>query len=386
MIRTAITMLVGDRTKFLGIVFGLAFASLLITQQASIFRGILVQTYGHVSDSPQADIWVGDPGMQEMDTTELVNERELQTVRAQPAVAWAVPLARRLLLARRPAGELLPVMVMGIDDATLIGAPLPGAMLEGAAEDLRAPYSMIVDQRSTESRLRVPLPDGGTRTLRVGDTMLIGGASITVAGICRSTSTLMLYPTLYMRRSQARSLDAAGGSGFNYILAGLVPGADGDEACRDISQATGLTARTRSALSDHVLHYYLTQTGLVPNFGIAVLLGFVVGAAIAGQTFSQFVYDNRRTFAALKAMGMRDQHLAGMLLVQALIAAGLGFGLGVGGAVAFGAALQGTDLGFRLEPALLILAAVAVLTLSLGAALFSLRSVLRVDPALVFRS
>ena len=33
----AIKMLVGDRAKYLGIIMGLTFASLLITQQAAIF-------------------------------------------------------------------------------------------------------------------------------------------------------------------------------------------------------------------------------------------------------------------------------------------------------------------------------------------------------------
>ena len=34
-------MLVGDRAKFFGIVFGLAFASLLMTQQSAILLGII---------------------------------------------------------------------------------------------------------------------------------------------------------------------------------------------------------------------------------------------------------------------------------------------------------------------------------------------------------
>ena len=38
MIVFAVKMLVGDRLKYLGLVLGLAFASLLITQQASIDR------------------------------------------------------------------------------------------------------------------------------------------------------------------------------------------------------------------------------------------------------------------------------------------------------------------------------------------------------------
>ena len=41
MIWIALKMLTGDRTKYLGIVFGIAFASLLISHQMSIFISIM---------------------------------------------------------------------------------------------------------------------------------------------------------------------------------------------------------------------------------------------------------------------------------------------------------------------------------------------------------
>jgi len=40
--RIALKMLVGDRGKYLGIIMGLTFASLLITQQSSIFTGLFL--------------------------------------------------------------------------------------------------------------------------------------------------------------------------------------------------------------------------------------------------------------------------------------------------------------------------------------------------------
>lgn len=40
----ALKMLVGDKAKFLGIVIGLTFAAALITQQGSIFCGLMLRT------------------------------------------------------------------------------------------------------------------------------------------------------------------------------------------------------------------------------------------------------------------------------------------------------------------------------------------------------
>jgi hypothetical protein len=55
----ALKMLVGDRAKYLGIVMGLTFASLLITQQAGIFVGLMSRTYGAITDASGPDVvWV----------------------------------------------------------------------------------------------------------------------------------------------------------------------------------------------------------------------------------------------------------------------------------------------------------------------------------------
>jgi len=386
MIRTALTMLVGDRSKFLGVVLGLAFAALLMTQQSAIFVGVMSLTYGHASDTPQAGIWVSDPGMMDFNISDTLNERELDNVRAVEGVRWAVPLLRRLVYSRDESNAISPIMVLGIDDATGIGSPLPEAMTAGSVQDLLRPNTVILDAYGAASKLRIRGADGAARPVAVGDSVTMNGQDLEVVGLCRSTLALIPYPTAYMLRSRLSALDKGADGAFNFILAGIDPQAEPRTVCARIDAATGLAARTSQEFSRNIYDYYLYKTGLPANFAIAVLLGFIVGAAIAGQTFSQYVNDNRRIFASLKAMGMRNGGLVRILLVQAAFSALLGLGLGVGGATLFGWMLQGTDLSFRLEPVLLAISFAAVLVISLAAALFSLRSLLRLDPALVFRS
>jgi len=386
MIRTALTMLVGDRSKFLGIVVGLSFASLLMTQQGGIFLGVMSLVYGHATDTPQATVWVSDRGLLDFGISDPLNERELDNVRAVPGVRWAVPLLRRMVYARDPDDGISPLVALGVDDATLIGSPVAAALVAGSVHDLLRPDTVIIDDHGAATKLRVALPGGGSRPLAVGDRLAMNGQDLEVVGLCRSTLALTPYPTAYLLRSRLSALDPGANGSFNFIIAGLEPQADPAVVCPRIDAATGLKARTRQAFSRHIYDYYLYKTGVPANFAIAVLLGFIVGAAIAGQTFSQYVSDNRRIFASLKAMGMRNGGLMRILLVQAAFSALLGLGLGVGGAALFGVMLEGTDLSFRLEPALLAIAFVAVLVISLGAALFSLRSLLKLDPALVFRS
>ena len=74
----------------------------------------------------------------------------------------------------------------------------------------------------------------------------------------------------------------------------------------------------------------MRSTGIPVNFGITIALGFIVGTAIAGQTFYLFTLENLRQFGALKAMGLTNGRLILMVLLQATIVGCIGFGIGVG--------------------------------------------------------
>ena len=66
------------------------------------------------------------------------------------------------------------------------------------------------------------------------------------------------------------------------------------------------------------------------NFAITVALGFIVGCAIAGQTFYTFILENLNQFGSLKAMGVSNRRIVGMVLIQGLVVGLVGYGLGVG--------------------------------------------------------
>ena len=56
----ALKMLTGDRSKYFGLIFGVTFATLLMSQQLSIFLGIMKRTGSQILDVRDADIWVMD--------------------------------------------------------------------------------------------------------------------------------------------------------------------------------------------------------------------------------------------------------------------------------------------------------------------------------------
>ena len=76
------------------------------------------------------------------------------------------------------------------------------------------------------------------------------------------------------------------------------------EAARRIDEATRLRALTADEFGWETIWYYFRNTGIPINFGITVVLGLIVGTAIAGQTFYLFTLENLKQFGALKAMGV----------------------------------------------------------------------------------
>ena len=85
-------MLTGDRAKYFGTVFGVAFGVLLISQQTSIFVGIISRTASQVIDVRELDFWVMDPYTQNADDIKPLSESDVYRVRGVEGVDWVVPL------------------------------------------------------------------------------------------------------------------------------------------------------------------------------------------------------------------------------------------------------------------------------------------------------
>src|SRR5207237_9421782 len=123
---------------------------------------------------------------------------------------------------------------------------------------------------------------------------------------------------------------------------GIVP----KRVCARIAEKTGLAAYTAEEFKWKTVLYFMKYTGIPINFGISVILGFLVGTAIAGQTFYNFTLDNLRHFGALKAMGAGNFTLLRMIMLQATLVGAIGFGLGVGGASMVGFVVRHRSIAF----------------------------------------
>jgi putative ABC transport system permease protein len=374
MIRIAWQMLVGDRVKYLSLVIGISFGILLITQQASIFLGIMNRSFSMLNDMQVARVWVMDPGVQYPDDLKPMKDPDLLRVRSVPGVEWAVPLFKAQGRARTKNGEYQSAVIFGLDSASLVGGP--DRMREGRLEDLWRHDAVVVDG-----------PGAIRLGVKVGDVLELNDKRAEIVGIADIQRTFQSLPVLYTTYSRAQTYTPSERHMLSFILSSPQAGVSDQELARRIREQTGLGALTKEQFAWRTVDYYRRNTGIVINFGITVFLGFLVGLAVAAQTFYTFVHENLRNFGALKAMGASSLTLVRMVLFQAMVTGLISYGIGVGGAVLFGKLSNGGKgpLAWYTPPELLLGAFAAMLVLVTFASVLALRKVIRLEPGIVFK-
>ncbi len=381
--RIALQMLFGDTSKFVAMIVGITFAALIMTQQPSIFVGLMTRTFAFIEDISLPDIWVMDPSVEFVEENKPLKDTDLQRVRGIEGVAWAVPLYSGIQTVRLPDGTRINGQLVGLDDATMIGAP--PRMVEGQVANLRLADSVIVDKDAAERRFAWTRPDGTKGPLQVGDEIEINDQRGIVVGISDNKPNFTRFPLLFTTYSRALSYAPPQRRLLTYVLVKAKEGQDVAELAARIQETTALAALPKEDFKKRTLMYWMRSTGIPINFGVSVILGFLVGTAVAGQTFYSFVRENLKQFAALKAMGVGNLTLLRMTLVQAAVTGFLGYGIGVGLAAWFGLSMKGSQLAFIMPWWILAGSFTAVAIIMLLASAIAVRSVWKLEAAIVFK-
>jgi putative ABC transport system permease protein len=373
MLRIAIRMLAGDRARYITLISGLAFVALLFVQQGSVFQGLIGRTARPV-DTIGAPIWVADPTLRYVDESKPLKDTDLFRVRSVPGVKWAVPILMRQVQMVMPDGRYQGVRLIGLDSGSLIG--MPATALQGEIADVKSPDAIVL---GTAELQRLGNPE-------VGATFQINDRLARVAAIVETRRDFLSNPYAFTTMERALRYTQSQRKQVSFVLAAPADGLGADQVAKAIRMETGLAAYTRDALRELTIDYYLKNTGIPITFGISLLLVFVVGMAIAGQTFYSFALQNERYFAALKAMGTGTLTLTKMIMLQALMVGGIGYGLGAGIASLIGWLGRGTEqVPYLTTWPLLAVSLAATIFICLVSSLHGIHRVVRLEPAAVFR-
>ncbi len=397
MIRIALRMLLGDTTKWLGVVLGVFFCTFLITHLLSMVAGMMARTHSTIADIPQADVWVMDPATEYIDETAGMPSVALDRVRSVEGVAWASPLCMTTLRARLSHGMFRAVALVGVDDATLLGAPRE--VVGGEVGMLRQSEAVIVDESAAEVLLRVPVEPPGhtvgwnmpdfsrpTRALRVGDELLLNDHRAKVVALARLSPRFISRATAYSTYSLARAMMPPQRHTLSYVLVKAAPGMAAESLAAEIQERTGLRARTRDQFAGDTETYYWEVTGVIARIVFMVGVATIVGACVSGLLLYVFTNENARYYATFKALGAGTRTILGMVVAQAALSGAVGLGLGLGASALMGLLITTPAMPYLLTTRTLAFTVVTVLLVTTFSAALSTIKVARLEPARVFNS
>lgn len=336
MYRVALKMLMGDRAKYAGLLIGIAFTSFLVTFAMSYFAGFMTRGFALIAENRSVDVWVMDPAINSTEHTTNIPASALDRVRSIEGVRFAVPLALGTAEARFPNGRFQTFQVIGVDDATLLGVP---PLKDGvSATALRTPDAAVIDPGGTAGKLQTPLLAADqwpsephlnvpTRTLAVGDVILIKDHRVGIAGCSQALPRYPPRPLLYTTFSNAARILLPERHRMTFVLVSAMPGVAPAELAKRIQARTGLRARTADDFKADTVRWFLANSEDVGDVGAMLSLAISVGFGMTGVMLYMFTEENLRQYAVLKAMGATSRLLLTMIFVQSGLCALLGTGL-----------------------------------------------------------
>lgn len=355
--------LLARRGRTIAGVIGIAVALLLVLALKAIFAGMEERLTAYI-DATGADVLVAQEGVTTMHMTQsALPEQRVGTVADVSGVASAEGVVYRAAFAEaRADGSSGVVALVG-------GGPVPNLV----AGRRPGPRDVVLD--------RVLADQLGVET---GDGVRILGTPLRISGEVQGTAAITGSFAFVARGTMERMLGVPGV--VSYILVTAEPGIGaGALAARINREVVGVTASTRErfAASERRVVGDMT-TDIVRGM---ILVGFVIGAAVAGLVAYAQTLGQLRDYGILRAFGLSARRALALVVAQvaALVVVGFLVALGLAALLAVVLPALSSTLVLSIRTGDVAQAALVAGAVALAAALVPVLRVVRVEPASVFR-
>jgi len=274
---------------------------------------------------------------------------------------------------RKPGGGTTTVLLVGSDH--LEGSLKPYNIVEGSLNDLRAPDAVAVDDTY--------FVDLGVNKL--GAAAEVNNMRVKVGAVTHGIRSFTTLPYVFAPLERARKLLDASANQSSYTLVRLEPGADP----KKVRDALEVRLKDREVLEQaefrkRSVDYWMWNTGAGAALVAGAALGLIVGVVIVAQTLYSSTKDHLNEFATLRALGAPASYVYKVILIQALLSAVIGYGLGIVLSLLVIRASKDSSLAIVMTPGLAVLLFLLTLGMCAIAAVSAIFKVTRIDPAGVF--
>jgi putative ABC transport system permease protein len=374
MIRIAIQSLFHEKGKLFAALAGVSFAASLVLAQTGLYMGFQKMATNVVL-RVGGDLWVMARGTKLLDMGSPVSAGSRAFVAAHPCVERARGLVFDWAMLRKPSGGTDNVQIIGYEPDER--AVLPWSIKEGLPHDLHAPMRIAVDAADLE-RLEIAEP-------AIGQPVELNGQKVFVGAVTEGVRSFTVVPYLFAEVHNAQRIFGLSDTEYTYWALDLRDPSCQDDVVRAVERNGDLVAHTNAAFRQMTSDYWILKSGAGATLAFAALLGLIVGVVIVGQTLYSLAENRLEELATWKAMGAAAAELVGFVGWQAAFLAFFGGGMGVLLALGMKKLVVKAGLTIVLSPGVLALGLGCVVAMCALASLASVRKVLTVEAASVFK-
>jgi putative ABC transport system permease protein len=342
---------------------GVGMALLMILALDGIYAAILDRVTAY-PENQGAPLIASQRGVSTMHmSSSTIPRRTVERLRSDPRVERAEPILYTTLLLGRERQAVS--YVIGFR-----GGGGPWDVVEGRGRPRGD--EIVIDERTADQL-----------GLRVGSSVGVFGTDMRVVGLAGGAASVLTGLSFVDYGTFGR---AAGTPGIaSYVLV-WPRGGDAGEAARVLERDHRLTVQTREQFSGNERQVISDMsTGLIRGM---LMIGIVVGLAVAAVSIYTATVARLREYAVLKAIGMSNRSLYSLVSQQSLLTVLGGLALAVVLVVllAVGVPLLEPSVNVALSTGSIARTAAAAALIALLAAFVPARRVARLDPASLYRS
>ncbi len=373
MISASIAMLFHRPTRLIVTLVGLSSLFILSACQVGMLVG-WCNTVSALIRHAGVDLWIVSPKTVAYDYGTPIPDVRIHQVRDIDGIEWAEGIYMDWSMWQRPDGKRISIELVGLDDGNVGG---PWSMSQGNLRDVHLPDSVVVDSAYLD-------PLGVSK---IGDEVELFGQRAIVRGISSDVRTFTASPFVFTSLQQARKFDARyRDDEITYVLARTKPNFDVQAVQRSLQvNIPNVEALTTGEFANRTIKYWMIETGVGLTAVITAILGIAVSAVVVSQTLFTLTNEHGREYATMLAIGFSRTKLVGVVLIQSLVLATLSWIAGTFAFANVASLTKGTAVPLEMS-----IEVYGVLTAfhfgsCIIASILSVKTVLSLDPAAVFR-